>query len=420
MTTRTHSGHGFKYSGTSSHDAFVALAAGDGQVHAWGNNGDDLIYLDFAPQGVGDAETGIASLTSQWWVGGHHVYGGRGSGSAGADTFDFTNVHNVDGVTVGRVEDYDASRDKILIEGSEIDLTEGEGVAGARGQYDWRVVSWDTNPDDIATSPQPWLVIDTNGGVIFYALEGARVVEPGTGESNGANQERHFIHYENLPSGINGRASEQAILDLQATPYVDPVNYVPVGYVPQNGGKLINDYDDTLADAQNAILGSSSDDVIAAGVNNDTVEAAAGDDTVWGGSGDDWVNGGNGNDLIFGTVGNDTLLGDQGRDTLIGGTGNDLLHGGLDADRFVFEEGFGNDTIIGFDVNSSNEVIDLSDVAEITDFEDLVANHLSVQSMSRAVISDGLGNQITVNLMVNMLFNGGAGVQDLQADDFIF
>ena len=416
MAERTHSGHGFKYAGSGANDVFAALAGGDGQVHLWGNEGNDTILLNFAPQGVGDAEGATKHMTAQWWLGGHHVYGGRGSGSDGFDTFMFVNVHNVDGVTVGRFEDYDASRDRILIEGTELDLSLGQGTAGERGEYAWRVVAWDTDPTDSATAAQPWLVIDTNGGVIFYALEGVRVVEPGTGASNGAHQERHFIHYSTLPKDEDGRASEQVILDLPAVPYIDPVNHVPTGFAPAAGGKLINDYDDTLAEAQAVIRGSNLADVIAAGVNDDRVDALAGDDTVWGGSGSDQIGGGAGTDLLFGNTGNDSLYGESGADTLDGGTGDDLLDGGAGADSFVFADGFGRDIITGFDVNAESDVIDLSGVSAISDYADLVSNHLTQTAAGVAVISDGLGNQVTVYLE----FSRCMGNPGLVEGDFVF
>jgi serralysin len=51
------------------------------------------------------------------------------------------------------------------------------------------------------------------------------------------------------------------------------------------------------------------------------------------------LTGGAGNDVLDGAAGNDYILGDAGNDTLIGGVG---------ADVFVFEKGFGNDTISDF------------------------------------------------------------------------
>ncbi|MGH1578793.1 calcium-binding protein [Planktotalea sp.] len=82
-----------------------------------------------------------------------------------------------------------------------------------------------------------------------------------------------------------------------------------------------------------------------------------------------------GNDTFNGSDQDETIGGGRGMDTLEGGGGNDVLTGGKGDDRFVFNDGFGDDTITDF--NSRNaEDIDLSGVIAITDFSDLLANHL--------------------------------------------
>ncbi|RMG89643.1 MAG: calcium-binding protein, partial [Chloroflexi bacterium] len=78
------------------------------------------------------------------------------------------------------------------------------------------------------------------------------------------------------------------------------------------------------------IDGNGGNDILEGGVGNDTMNGGAGDDTVDGGAGDDFVEGGDGNDIIIGGVGNDTLEGDSG-------------HG---HDTYIFENDWGNDTII--------------------------------------------------------------------------
>ena len=50
-------------------------------------------------------------------------------------------------------------------------------------------------------------------------------------------------------------------------------------------------------------------------------------------------------DAIYGLGGNDTLNGFAGDDRLYGGAGNDILNGGEGNDIYVFEKGFGTDTI---------------------------------------------------------------------------
>jgi len=79
------------------------------------------------------------------------------------------------------------------------------------------------------------------------------------------------------------------------------------------------------------------------------LNGAGGNDTIHGGGGADSITGGAGNDTMYGGEGNDTLIGEGGVDTFVGGAGNDMLVGGAGNDFFVFETGFGNDTITTFD-----------------------------------------------------------------------
>ena len=112
--------------------------------------------------------------------------------------------------------------------------------------------------------------------------------------------------------------------------------------------------------------------------------------------------------------GNDTLYGGGGNDILTGGGGNDILSGGGGADDFIFADGFGTDTINGFSANN-NEDIDLSAVTNITDFNDLMANHL-VNNGGFAQIVDGAN---TILLDGGAFGDVGAGLAYSGAD-FIF
>ncbi|MEO1494482.1 MAG: calcium-binding protein [Pseudomonadota bacterium] len=132
--------------------------------------------------------------------------------------------------------------------------------------------------------------------------------------------------------------------------------------------------------------GGLGNDEISGGAEDDVISGQGGADTIDGGTGNDRINAGTGDDVITGGIGNDTLTGAGGADTLTGGTGDDRQTGGGGADRFVFEDGFGNDVLIGF--SRVEDVIDLSGVTGITDFADLVANHLS-QDAGGALITDG-------------------------------
>ena len=149
---------------------------------------------------------------------------------------------------------------------------------------------------------------------------------------------------------------------------------------------------------------------MAGGRGDDNLLGEGGNDNLSGFTGDDKLLGGAGNDSLRGQDGHDTLEGGSGKDTLVGGDGNDLLTGNFNADRFVFGEGWGDDTITDFAATVDAEKIDLSGVAAITGFTDLSNNHMS-QVGSDVVISDLAGNTITLS---------GVTLGDLDANDFIF
>lgn len=156
--------------------------------------------------------------------------------------------------------------------------------------------------------------------------------------------------------------------------------------------------------------GQAGNDTLAGGGGNDTLAGGGGNDRLLGGAGADRLNGQGGNDRLLGQGGNDLLNGAGGADVLIGAAGDDTLLGGGGADTFVFAGKFGDDVIRGFGAKNNAEKINLKGVAEIENFNDLKANHMS-RDGANVVIDDGDGNTIT-------LINVNLG--DLGATDFIF
>ena len=132
---------------------------------------------------------------------------------------------------------------------------------------------------------------------------------------------------------------------------------------------------------------------------DETLRGLAGDDLVFGGNGADRLEGGNGNDALYddpsdtplgllgledtlsGGNGNDTLSVSTGTDTADGGAGNDVIRslddgwdddvltGGDGDDRFVFDPGFGFDTITDFAAGS--DLIDLTSYGQGWNFGEL-------------------------------------------------
>lgn len=294
------------------------------QTHIYAGNGDDVINMYF---GEGNKYRSTWNVQHKEYHG-HHVRGGNGD-----DVFNFAGLSSVTGTVIGRIEDFDTSRDVIEIEGSKVTPSELAQGHGKTSEYNWRIVDWNGDHNDLNSSPQQWLLINTNGGWVFYSLEGARVDIEGDGAANSGTQEGHFF-----------TTAPPDFASMDSVGYVDPVNVVPTksdgsDYLPSKGGLLINDLDQNGSDVEELVQGNSGNDVIAAGLNDDNVEAGAGNDRVWGGSGNDTLRGGNGNDTLRGGTGDDKVIGGRGGELLFGEHGNDVLNGWGDNDRLYGKQG---------------------------------------------------------------------------------
>lgn len=112
---------------------------------------------------------------------------------------------------------------------------------------------------------------------------------------------------------------------------------------------------------------------------------------------------------IRGTAGADTLTGTSSKDTLYGATGDDVLRGGAGSDTFVFQPGFGHDTLADFVAGAgTDDVLDLgSDV--FSDFASVMA--AATQIGADTLITHDLNNSI---LLKNVT------LANLHQDDFRF
>jgi Ca2+-binding RTX toxin-like protein len=120
------------------------------------------------------------------------------------------------------------------------------------------------------------------------------------------------------------------------------------------------------------------------------------------------------NDTLRGSTKDNVIDGRGGNDLIQGKAGNDILFGGDGFDRFLFKDNDGDDYIGDFDALNDREKINLRQVTEITNFADLMANHVSEASgpgFQQTYISDGVGLNITLD---------GVALADLNAGDFIF
>lgn len=186
-------------------------------------------------------------------------------------------------------------------------------------------------------------------------------------------------------------------------------------------------------EGKDALFGDQGADSLIGGNQNDTLRGAIGDDTLLGQNGfdqlsgddgNDLLDGGNAGDIIDGGAGNDTLLGGFGKDSLVGGANsdtlnggdnNDTLTGGAGNDTFVFTDGWDHDVLTDFSSHDAED-IDLSGVGSITDFTDLVANHIRDNGGS-AEIYHGSGNSILLQGVTVAQIGVG---QDYSESDFVF
>lgn len=341
-----------------------------GQIHMFAGTGNDWMILD------------VTKIPGAFGMQGHHAYGGHGQ-----NTFQFTNIEENFAPIFGRLDDFDPTSDRILIEGVEIDLTDLPRTITlpGGGEVEVRVIEIE-HPEFIAEElgGQHFLAIGDN---IFYALEGARDLQNGTSGLTG--EERHFLLRDAL----------ETLREAETVQYVNPKNFVPrefyeyrehelnLNWAPNghevtadtgnkdavhmyagkgghNGhhasGEQVmrgSDGDDVINGntGNDTIYGGRGDDLIAGGIDNDVLHGGLGDDMLWGGDGDDTLYGGQGDDYLHGGRGDDVLFGGDGNDTLVGGRGDDTLSGGGDEDavnRFHFFDGDGHDIITDFKVGS--------------------------------------------------------------------
>lgn len=112
--------------------------------------------------------------------------------------------------------------------------------------------------------------------------------------------------------------------------------------------------------------------------------------------------------VLRGNSGDNSLRGLGGADLLIDGKGNDRLFGGELGDTFMFKAGHGHDVIADFDAVEGDH-IDLSGIAAIKNFKDLVNHHLDVS-----------GDDLSIAAGDDLIRIKNADEADLEAGTFDF
>ncbi len=115
--------------------------------------------------------------------------------------------------------------------------------------------------------------------------------------------------------------------------------------------------------------------------------------TLTGDDQDNVLTGWSSNDILIGGAGDDTLNGGAGFDTLIGGTGNDTLSGGdFEKDTYIFQAGYGQDTIKDQGYNDVYYKADRNDVT----FEDINASETTFNRVGNTlVVQTGAEDSVT-------------------------
>jgi len=178
------------------------------------------------------------------------------------------------------------------------------------------------------------------------------------------------------------------------------------------------DGNDSITDrgGNNTIDGGDGDDGIGAYGANNLMNGGAGDDyisnysgtaTISGGDGNDNITSAEGNDSIDAGSGIDTVSSGAGNDTISGGAGNDSLAGGNGNDTYLFNTGFGLDTIdehntTGQDLISFGAGINASDAIFTGSSNNNLVVHFNNSTDQVTVVG-----QITNNSIENFHFADG-------------
>ena len=345
-------------------DEFIILGAGDDLI--FGSSGSDQIQAYSGDDIIYGGDGGDRILAG---LGSDTVYGGDGNDSINAD---FQSA-DIEGISGGDDIIYAGNGDDNIRHGQGNDLV----YAGAGDDY----------------------IGGTFGGGddILYGEDGDDYIDGGSGNDTlygGSGDDEIYGDSISVRPEIAERDGQPGIDTIYAGSGDDTVRGGAAGDIIYGG-----DGDDYIEGdgPETEEYGLSGNDEIHAGAGNDEVRGGGGDDLIYGGDGDDYLIGDgpeteeyglSGHDEIYGGAGNDTIAGNSGDDIISGGTGNDTLNGNEGADTFVFETGWGEDTIMDF--TTGEDMLDFSGTG--LSFEDLTIETVN----GYIVISDENGNSITL------------------------
>lgn len=147
--------------------------------------------------------------------------------------------------------------------------------------------------------------------------------------------------------------------------------------------------------AADLIFGGEAKDSIFGGGGTDTLNGGQGRDDIKGEGGDDVIYGGDDIDDLFGGKGTDRLYGGAGADMLTGGSGNDVMNGQGGPDTFVFNEGDGDDRIVGFSRNQDTLLLS-EDLVSIFAPDDDIAGYMGTVVNGNLVLTFENAGSVTL------------------------
>jgi Ca2+-binding RTX toxin-like protein len=352
------------------------IVGGTGDDTLWGGFNDDLLIVDadfgnYDIQGESDAETNgdvmdVSAVTKALVWDLTQANPENGSFTDGINVAQYNDIETIilgSGTNTLTLATFGGS-DSVTGFTAPTDL--GGGLYSANDLLDVSALTdFDGNPTHTGTVTVGDTVGDGSGDAVLTFGNGATLTLVGVDPADVSSPAQLIAM--GIPEGPDGFVDGTAGDDSIDAAYTGDPNFDRV------------DNDDAIDPGV-----GSNDDTIRAFGGNDTVDGGAGDDLLQLGTGDDTGLGGAGNDTIEGGAGNDSLIGGLGDDTLSGGAdddtlngqiGDDLLSGNDGSDTFELEDDYGNDTVVGGEVDdASGDVLDFSGVGGVQTWDLTDAN----------------------------------------------
>lgn len=205
---------------------------------------------------------------------------------------------------------------------------------------------------------------NTDGGIV---IDGVTVA--GTPVSTGATTYTITVGADVFDLTWSGTPGTDLVIRKAG----DAVNSVTVNDFDGSGGGIV------ISTADGTVDGTSAGDLIDSAFTD-----AEGDKVT------------TGDDSILGNGGNDTIIALAGADIIDGGQGQDSLDGGADADTFLFNGTFGDDTIASLEDGDTGIVIDGTTIAGTAVVASANSYTITVGAEVFSLVWDGAGNDLTI------------------------